>query len=118
MAMKLLDGGQAYLVDFPQGRSIQDEDGYYCVDGVKAEPYTGKTTWKVRNGFSVFVTFEDSEILVSSDANFGEADWTELAFDACDVEQTWRLVWFCGDSGYGPDDSVFRNECPPEALEH
>lgn len=118
VAVELHEDGQARLTGFPQGRSVEGDEGYYCIDGFapERERYTGEATWEARTGYSFFVKFGDSKILVSGESRWlGGQDWTEIAFEACGTPPLrWDLGYVCGDSGYGPDDGdpVFRDECP------
>lgn len=115
MKLELRPDGKALLTNFPQGRSVS-EGGLYCVTSVEDERYSGEATWEARNGYSLFLRFDESEILVSSGTQkFGGQDWTVVQFTACESEQWWELGYVCGDSGYGRDDReppVFRDECP------
>lgn len=121
IVIELAGDGVAYLTNFPQGQSVRNEEGYFCVDDLKRERYSGAATWEARNGYSFFVRFGTSEILVSGETRpFGGQDWTELVFQACEPRQTWPLGYVCGNSGYGAGDerfSGFRVTCPP-ADEH
>ncbi|AMB58897.1 hypothetical protein AWU67_08465 [Microterricola viridarii] len=114
VVVELFEDGAARVTGFPRGRSVQDEEGYFCIDGPTDERYTGDATWEVRNRFSFFISFGDSKVLVSSGSRFGEQDWTTIRFDSCVEERRWDFSYVCGDSGYGPDDGdlVFREECP------
>lgn len=114
ISLELQDDSEARVTNFPRGRSVQDDDGHYCIAGSASERYTGDATWQARTRGSFFVEFEDSKILVSASARFGEMDWTLVRFVACETEQEWDLGYVCGDSGYGADDReppVFRDEC-------
>ncbi|SIN73264.1 hypothetical protein SAMN05443544_0626 [Agromyces cerinus subsp. cerinus] len=74
VVVELFDDGRASLTGFPVGRSVREGSGAYCIDGFTDERYTGEATWEVRNQFSFFVDFDESRILVSGDAQFGEQD--------------------------------------------
>lgn len=114
VVVEVFDEGKARLTGFPIGRSIQTDRGTYCIDGFTDERYTGEVTWEVRNRFSFWVDFDDSRVLVSGDAQFGEQDWSTIGFDVCGNERRWDFAYVCGDSKYGCDDNgtAFRDECP------
>lgn len=116
--IELAETGAARLTNFPQGRSVHDEEGFFCISDLQQDRFTGEATWEARNGFSLFVRFADSEILVSSETvPFGGQDWTEVLFASCDTEQMWNLGYECGDSGYGSGDETipgFAEECRSE----
>jgi hypothetical protein len=113
VVVRVFDDGRARVQDFPVGRSVQEDSGTYCIDGLTDERYSGDATWEVRNGFSFWMTFDDSRVLVSGDGQFGEQDWSTIGFNGCDGER-WDFAYVCGDSRYGGDDNTttFRDECP------
>ncbi|MFK4728108.1 hypothetical protein ROT00_00300 [Agromyces mediolanus] len=113
----------AELTNFPKGRTDGDEKTT-CFDPQGGEVYSGEARWEVRSGFLVTLAFEESEVVISSGAQFGEQDWTEIGYVPCDGSVIWKIGLVCGDSGYGqrgPSDSpqagVFRERCTAEELE-
>lgn len=114
VVVELRDDETARLTGFPIGQSIETDDGTYCIDGFTDKRFTGTATWEARNQFSFWLTFDDSRILVSGDAQFGEEDWSTIGFDACGGSRSWDFAYVCGDSGYGDEDNTtaFRDECP------
>lgn len=112
--VELDQDGEAYLSAFPRGRTVESADGMLCLDPDAGGPYSGPATWKPRNGFSVILEFESSEVVISSESMFDFQDWTQVRFVGCDGVAEWSLDYVCGDSGYGPDDgkdSAFREPC-------
>jgi len=72
--VELRHDNEVRLTNFPRGRSVEGDDGYFCIAGEVGERYTGDATWEARNGESFFVQFEDSKILISGSSRFGEVD--------------------------------------------
>lgn len=113
-----LGADEAWVSNFPQGKTIEDSEGYYCFDRLGTEFYTGKASWSVVSGHLVKIDFgESSVVVVSSRERFtGDQDWSDVRIDGCGGEPSWYLGYDCGDSGYGHEGDAgkggpFREPC-------
>lgn len=106
-SLRLMDDGTAWLIDFPQGKTIERDDGTVCLDVSTSDRYTGDATWSAVTSHRFKLTFGDSLVHVSAgDAYFGDQNWQQIRIFGCgSPRNTWWMGLECGDTGSGSERS-------------
>ena len=109
----LFADGEAWLSGFPQGVTVEQDDGTLCLDTTTAEGYVGAASWSARSDHRVELTFGESTVNVfDGGGRFGSQDWTEARIVECgEPGKTWRLSLTCGDPGFDLPDDVPWERC-------
>jgi hypothetical protein len=111
--MRLEDSGVAWLQDFPQGESTEEDgDEAACLQRSSDALYTGEAHWE-RESYSFRLTFEGSDIVVySGPARFFSVNWDDPIIVECgDPMVRWAFHLECGRvSVQTPEEDVVRCE--------
>jgi hypothetical protein len=99
--LRLMEDGEAWVTEFPQGTMIPLADGTFCLDISTSERYTGPATWIATNQYRLAVVFGDSDVNVSVGySRMGAQAWSDVRWVECgETRVDWWLHLHCGDSG-------------------
>jgi hypothetical protein len=99
----LFADGEAVLRGFPQGVTVEQDDGSLCFEETTPERYDGAATWSARSIHHFELTFGESTVHVFDEGGFfGSQDWAQARIVECGTPVvTWALTVTCGDPGWG-----------------